>query len=256
MLTNVAHKKLWLEVSGDGPAVVMIHGLGGTTTFYEAVEMALSATHRVIRYDFNGHGRSPLTGSVSIASLADDLGAVMDELGVESADIIGHSAGTIVVQEFAARNPDRAAKLVLLGPIRELPDAGRDGLRARAGTVRSDTIGAVAGAVAAAGTGPATKSDRPEIVGYVRESVLSQTDEGYAVACEAAADSVDADQSKIAGPVLVITGSADGICPPEKAEHIASGFADARVEVIDGIGHWTVVEAGKQVSTMIADFLK
>lgn len=40
MLTNIAGKELWLEVAGEGPAVVMIHGLGGTCTFYEAVAAA------------------------------------------------------------------------------------------------------------------------------------------------------------------------------------------------------------------------
>ena len=210
----------------------------------------------MIRFDFDGHGRSPLTGPVSIGALADDVGAVLDHVGVDTAHVIGHSAGTIVAQDFASRNPDRTAKLVLLGPIRELPDAGRAGLRDRAATVREQTIGAIATAVATAGTGAGTKADRPEIIGYVRESVLGQTDEGYAVACEAAAASVDAEQALITGPVLVITGSDDATAPPEKSERIAAGFADSEFAVIDGIGHWTVIEAGKQVSGLIAEFLR
>ena len=122
-------------------------------------------------------------------------------------------------------------------------------------TVRTQTIGAIAGTIANAGTGPKTKDERPEIVGYVRESVLGQTDEGYAVACEAAADTVDADQAAITCSILLITGTADGIAPPEKTEHIAAGFGDATVHIIDGIGHWTVVEAGVEVASLVAEFL-
>ena len=130
-----------------------------------------------------------------------------------------------------------------------------DGLRQRAVNVRADTIGSIATAIADAGTGPKTKAERPEIVGYVRECILRQTDEGYAVACEAAAGTVDADQAAITCPVLLITGTADGIAPPEKTQHIAAGFGDATVHVIDGIGHWTVVEAGAEVASLVAEFL-
>ncbi len=255
MLTQINGKQLWLETTGDGPTVVMVHGLGGTTTFYDAVTSRLANDHRVVAFDLNGHGRSPLTGAVSIESFADDLGAVLDHVGADSASVIGHSMGSAVVQTFAASHADRVDKLVLLGPIRELPDAGRNGLRERAATVRTQTIGAIAGTIANAGTGPKTKDERPEIVGYVRESVLGQTDEGYAVACEAAADTVDADQAAITCPVLLVTGTADGIAPPEKTEHIAAGFGDATVHVIDGIGHWTVVEAGVEVASLVAEFL-
>jgi 3-oxoadipate enol-lactonase len=255
MLKNIAGKDLWVEVEGDGPAVIMVHGLGGTTTFYDAVAGALADSHKVIRFDWNGHGRSPLTGDVSIAGLADDVAAVLDAEGIDTAAVVAHSAGTIAAQQFAASHADRTTKLVLLGPIRDLPDAGRDGLRARGAAVRADGVGSVAGAVAEAGTGPATKSERPEIVGYVRESVLGQTDDGYAAGLDAAANSTDADQVAITAPVLIITGAADGVCPPEKAEKIGSGFADARVDGIDGIGHWTVVESAKPVAGLIADFL-
>ena len=93
------------------------------------------------------------------------------------------------------------------------------------------------------------------LVGYARESLLRQDSEGYASACEALAASVDTDQAAIACPVLLITGTDDGLAPPDKAERISAGFADGRLEVIDGIGHWTVIEAGTEVAALVADFL-
>ena len=163
--------------------------------------------------------------------------------------------GTVIAQEFAAHNPDRVKKLVLLGPIRELPDGGRDGLRDRATTVRENSMGAVAAGIANGGTGPRTKEARPEVVGYARESLLRQDDEGYAAACEALAASEDADQEAISCPVLLVTGTDDGLAPPEKAERLTAGFTNGHLEVIDGIGHWTVIEAGIEVAALVADFL-
>ena len=116
-------------------------------------------------------------------------------------------------------------------------------------------MGAVATGIANGGTGPRTKETRPEVVGYARESLLRQDDEGYAAACEALAASEDADKAAIACPVLLVTGTDDGLAPPDKAERLTAGFADAHLEVIDGIGHWTVIEAGDEVATLVADFL-
>ncbi|MBN4083970.1 alpha/beta fold hydrolase [bacterium AH-315-A03] len=255
MLTAINGKELWLETSGEGDPVVMVHGLGGTSTFFDAVATRLASSSQVVVFDLEGHGRSPLAGSLSISGWAEDLGAVLDHVGASSASVVSHSMGTVIAQEFAARNPDRVDKLVLLGPIRELPDGGRDGLCERAATVREHSMGAVATGIANGGTGPRTKESRPEVVGYVRESLLRQDSEGYAAACEALAASVDADQAAISCPVLLITGTDDGLAPPDKAERISAGFADSRLEVIDGIGHWTVIEAGTEVAALVADFL-
>ena len=91
MLTSINGKQLWLETTGDGPTVVMVHGLGGTTTFYDAVTARLADDHRVVAFDLNGHGRSPLTGAVSIEGFAADLVAVLDHVGAASASVIGRA---------------------------------------------------------------------------------------------------------------------------------------------------------------------
>lgn len=255
MLTEINGKEIWVEVSGQGDPVVMVHGLGGTCTFFDAITGSLTSSNQVVAFDLEGHGRSPLVGALSISSWVQDLGAVLDHVEAESASIVSHSMGTVIAQEFAAQNPSRVNKLVLLGPIRELPDGGRDGLRERATTVREHSMGAVASAIANGGTGTRTKDSRPEIVGYARESLLRQDSEGYAAACEALAASVDADQSSITCPVQMVTGTDDGLAPPDKAERISAEFADSRLEVIDGIGHWTVIEAGTEVGALVANFL-
>ena len=103
-------KEIFVETTGEGPAVVFVHGLGGTTNFYEPQVAALAETHKVVRFDLPGAGRSPFAGPCSIESFAEDIEAVMDAVGVQAASVVGHSMGTIAVQYFAATRPDRVER--------------------------------------------------------------------------------------------------------------------------------------------------
>ena len=95
----------------------------------------------MVRFDLPGAGRSPFAGACSIESFADDIEAVMDASGLQTASIVGHSMGTIAVQYFAATRPERVEKVALLGPVREQPPAGKEATRQRAETVRAQGHG-------------------------------------------------------------------------------------------------------------------
>jgi pimeloyl-ACP methyl ester carboxylesterase len=99
-----------------------MHGLGSSTTFYEtALSLStLALTYRLVRYDFEGHGLSPLSdkADLTIDSLAEDLRDVMDAVGVEkAAGVVGHSMSGLVAMTFAARWPERVEKLCTSLPV-------------------------------------------------------------------------------------------------------------------------------------------
>lgn len=248
-------KELFVESAGEGPAVVFVHGLGGTTNFYEPQASALAAHHRVVRFDLPGAGRSPFAGACSIESFADDVEAVIDALGLDTASIVGHSMGTIVVQYFAATRPDRVEKVVLLGPVREQPPAGKDATRQRAKIVREQGMEAVADAVVNGGTSEETRTQRPAVAAFVRELIMRQDPQGYAAHCEALADATAVDLGKIEVPVLLVTGSEDKVGAPATAEAMFNELPRASYELINGIGHWTAIEAATPVTNVIRDFL-
>jgi len=104
-ITTTPPKDLAVEIEGDGPPVLMVHGLGGTSNFYQVQAQALADRFRVIRVDSAGAGRSPLADGISIESHAEDLAALLDQLGVSGATVVGHSMGTLVVRTLAARHP-------------------------------------------------------------------------------------------------------------------------------------------------------
>ncbi|WP_026926749.1 alpha/beta fold hydrolase [Granulicoccus phenolivorans] len=253
----MAPTTLTTEIQGDGPAVLMIHGLGGTSNFYQIQTDALTDFHTVIRPDLAGAGRSPLpdTAAVSIASHVADLIALLDDLKVDRAAVIGHSMGTLVARELAATHPDRITKVVLLGAVAEPTDAGRQAQRDRAATLRAQGTGVVAPGVVANALSERTRQDNPLAAALVRELVMRQPAEGYAQNCEALAAAGAPAPVNPATPLLLITGTEDKVGPAAVSEELAQAHGNASVHVIDGIGHWTALEAPAEVSRLLRDFL-
>jgi len=117
---EVAGLRLHLRDTGprEAPAVVLLHGFGGSLHGWEAWAQALAADHRVIRYDQPGFG---LTGADPAGDYSDERGmqvllALMDHLGVPRATIIGHSMGGRLAWRFAAVHPEQVDRLVLVAP--------------------------------------------------------------------------------------------------------------------------------------------
>ncbi len=107
--------RIFYEVAGQGPALVMIHdGLLHRET-WNAQFAAFSRSHRVIRWDRRGYGRSDPPRAAF--SNRDDLLAVMKGLGVDRATLMGCSSGSLLAIEFALEHPDMVSALVLVGPI-------------------------------------------------------------------------------------------------------------------------------------------
>jgi 3-oxoadipate enol-lactonase len=253
MLIN--NHELAVEVEGEGPAVLMVHGLGGTSNFYQVQADALTDRFTVIRVDSAGAGRSGLADQISVESHADDLAAILDQLDVGSAAVVGHSMGTLVVRSLTARHPDKVSSLVLLGAVAEPAAAGRQAQHDRAALLRAHGTAPVAPSVVANALSGTTRRDRPEVAAFVRELVMRQDAEGYARNCEALAAAADPGDISPAIPLLLITGSEDKVGPPAVSHALAAQHGSASVEIIDGIGHWTALEAAGQVTEQLLTFL-
>src|SRR5262245_27621593 len=127
MQATVAGVTLHYEVQGDGPPIVLVHGLGGTSNVWHAQRVTLSRTHRVVTYDLSGSGLSDRSRrQYSIATWAEELVGLMDHVKLDSAALAGHSMGTVIVQLFAARHPQRVSALILAGALTELAPPGKE----------------------------------------------------------------------------------------------------------------------------------
>ncbi len=252
---QVNGKELAVEIDGDGPAVLLVHGLGGTSNFYQVQADALAGSHRVIRVDSAGAGRSPVAEGISVDSHADDLAALLATLDIDNAAVVGHSMGTFVVRSLAARYRAKVNALVLLGALREPAEAGRKAQHDRAALLREKGSAAAAPGVVANALSEATRRDKPEVAAFVRELIMRQDPEGYARNCEALAAATDPGPVDPKLPLLLITGGDDKVGPPEASTEIADAHGNVIVEIIPGIGHWTALEAAGPVTDHLIKFL-
>jgi pimeloyl-ACP methyl ester carboxylesterase len=105
------------EVAGDGPPVVLLHGLSATRrNVVQGSRALLRRGYRLIAYDARGHGASSPAPAYDYAGLIEDLEAVLAELEVERAALVGSSMGAATAMAFAMRHPERSAAVVQITP--------------------------------------------------------------------------------------------------------------------------------------------
>ena len=107
---------LYYETHGSGPAVVFVHGSGGSALSWWQQIPHFAKRHRVVAFDHRGFGRSTCrTRSLDPRHFADDLAAILDAAGVARAALVCQSMGGWTGLPFALAHPERTAALVLAG---------------------------------------------------------------------------------------------------------------------------------------------
>jgi 3-oxoadipate enol-lactonase len=255
-VTSIQVAGMMVDSDGEGPPIVMLHGLGGTSNSFQAMMPAL-AGFRVVRPDLPGAGRSPTPPrQITVDYLIETVEHAATHLGLARAHVVGHSFGTLIAQHIAARHPERVASLTLFGPILEPQDAARDRLRARAATARHEGMGMVADQLAGSALSTAAASENPVAVAFVRESHMRQDVEGFARSCEALGQAEKADHRLIDCPTLIVTGDEDAVGPASIAQELAEKIGSAKTVVLHRCGHWTPIERSKECSTLLAEFIR
>ena len=252
--------RIAVEEEGEGPAVVCVHGLGGSSNTWTPLMPAM-ARHRVIRIDLPGSGRSQrVEGPLSIERYVEAMLDACTRLGVTRAHWVGHSMGTIVVQHIAVSQPKLVASVALFGPIVAPPDAARAAMKARAIKAREGAAGMheITQGLVNAAVSADTRARLPVTVAFVRESLMRQDGDAYARSCEALANAQAAAVERIEAPVLLVTGDEDGVAPPQAVRAMADklhGAKNTRVVVLPRCGHWTPVERPEECQRELREFL-
>jgi 3-oxoadipate enol-lactonase len=239
------------ELSPDAPTVLLLGSVGSTLEMWRPQLPALTAAYRVVRADTRGHGQSPVPpGPYEIDDLVDDALALLDDLGLGPAHIVGLSLGGMTALRLAAREPGRVDRLVvlctsaLLGPAQMWAD--------RATVVRAGGMGAIADAAVARWVTAPFRAAHPDTVAWLRSMLCSQPVEGYAECC-GAIERMDlrADLASISAPLLAIAGADDPTTTPDHLAAIADGVQDGRLLVIDEAAHLANVQQPAAINSAI-----
>ena len=236
----------------DAQPVLMLHAIGTSLEMWSPQIAALSSEYRVIAADLRGHGQSPVPhGPYSVADLAGDAEALLDELEIERAAICGLSLGAMVGLALAGKAPDRVGRLVAACVV-AVPAAPMAWLE-RASRVRAGGTEAVSDLVVER-WGYANR--QPAIAELIRTMLAATPAEGYAACCVAIAQ-MDLRPSLplIGAPTLLLVGADDPAAPLDAATSIAGAMADAVVTVIEGAAHLANIEQPDAFTAAIAAHL-
>lgn len=239
---------------GEGEPLLLVHGVGLRLEAWEAQIAALSAGHRVIALDMPGHGGSaPLAAGARLPDFVAWLARVLDDLGIERANLAGHSMGALIAGGMVAEHPDRIARVGLLcGVHRRTPEAAA-AVVARAEALRRGERDSAGPLARWFGDG----SDDPAYP-LVREWLETVGTEGYAAAYAAFAtgDATYADAwPDVRQPALFLTGALDANSSPAMARRMAEAAPRGRAVVIEGHGHMVPMTAPAVVNDALRTWL-
>jgi 3-oxoadipate enol-lactonase len=257
MLATIDNSSIHYESQGEGPPIVFVHGLGGTSNVWHAQRVALSRYFRIVTFDLTGSGRSDRSRrSYSIDTWADNVAGLMDHLHIEQAVVVGHSMGTVIVQKFAAKYPQRTKAIVLAGALVELGAPGKEAFAKRAETVEKDGMIGIADAVLGGALSAGTREGNPALTGLVRELLLSNDPLCYAGHCRALIEgSARADQANISCPTLLLVGDQDPVTSLPLQRQIAGAIANSRIRIVPNTAHLTMLETPGAFNAALLEFL-
>ena len=244
---------------GEGTPVVLLHGFPFNRSLWRGQAESLSASCRVVAPDLRGHGEtSVVAGPATMEEMAEDLAALLDELGVGRAVVGGLSMGGYVALAFLRAHPERVGALVLADTR---PQADTDeGRRAREETARralSDGMEPIADMMLPKLLAPATREGRPDVVERVRAMILGTDPAGAAAALRGMArrrDQTDLLET-IRVPTLIVVGSEDVLTPPADSEAMHAKIEGSRLAKIEGAGHVSNLERPGEFDRALAQFL-
>jgi 3-oxoadipate enol-lactonase len=246
-------------VEGAGKStVVFLHGVGGDRQSWAPQLAAFAPRFRAVAWDAPGYGTSAPLSPMTFPGLAASLRALLDDLDVEKAHLVGQSFGGMIVQEFAATYPARVKSLVLTGTS---PAFGRsDGEFQKrfiadrlapldAGKTMADLAQGIVGSLMGEAPDPAG-------VEAAVASMSRVSPETYraSMLCIVGFDRRDA-LGRIAVPTLVLAGSRDSNAPAPMMEKMASKIPGARYVCLDGAGHLANLERPAAFNEIVMTFL-
>jgi 3-oxoadipate enol-lactonase len=230
------------EGPADAPAIVFINSLGTDHRLWDAQRDALVHDHRVIRFDFCGHGASEVPReAVSIATFGDDVIALLDHLGIERAHVCGCSLGGMISLWLAAERPARVVSAVLANTGARVGTL--EGWNTRIDTVRREGMDGIVESVLSRFLSPAFHARDPVTTETIRSMLRATDPRGYIAACEAlrAAD-LHGSLAKVRVPTLVVVSTLDVSTPPSLGEALHAGIAGSQLAVIHDAAHLSNVE--------------
>jgi pimeloyl-ACP methyl ester carboxylesterase len=266
-------REVGYRFEGDGPLIVLVHGLAGSRATWDRVFPALTERFAVLALDLPGHGSSakPDDGDYSLGSFASVVRDLMMMLGVDRGTIVGQSLGGGVAMQFAYQFPSRCERLVLVGSgglgrevspvLRLLAVPGGEFLYPVIfASVLRDAGRSVLGGLRKIGLRPSVYADQ---IWQSYESLAEP--EARTAFARTLRSVVDATGQRVSAqdrlplakdiPTLIVWGADDAIIPSSHAADAAATLPNSRVEIFERVGHFPHCEDPDRFVRVLTDFI-
>lgn len=245
--------------AGNGPAIVLLHGIGSGAASWLQVALQLSQQAHVVAWDAPGYGDStPLADAQPRAeAYAERLRRTLDALGIEQCLLVGHSLGALTAAAFAQAHPARVARLVLISPARGYGASDRAVQRLQVRSKRLAALEQLGIAEMAAQRSAHMLSPRPgaQAVAWVRWNMSRLNPGGYRQAVELLCGDDLLRHAPLAMPCEVHCGEADSITAPQDCLSLARALG-APFNLIPDAGHASPIEQPLLVAGRLAHALQ
>jgi 3-oxoadipate enol-lactonase len=238
---------------GAGPAVALIHSLGSSVHMWRATIGALKDRYTVIACDARGHGNSSSKGECTVATAAQDLKAVLDELGITQCHLVGISTGGPAALTLAAQSPDVVRSLVLADASARPVAGSKERVEATAEAIAYVSMEEFGTQYAAETLLPSTSLDvQDELAGVIAKI-------NPKVYIQLMRSAVLGDFTKllaaVKAPTLVLVGENDAIAPRPESEFLVQHISNATLEVVPAAGHLACLDNPTAFNGAIGKFL-
>lgn len=226
--------------AGQGPPVVLLHGLFGSAGNLGAVQRGLAGRFRVVSLDLRNHGASPHAADMSYPVMAADVLDTLAARGIGTAALVGHSMGGKVAMAAALAAPERVGRLAVADIA---PAAYPPGFRGFAESMLAlDLSPGLTRAAAAAALAPGVPD--PGMRAFLLQNLRPGAAPSWRIGLPEIAAALpriegwDVPPSRFDGPALFVSGERSDYVRPEHRTIIRGLFPAARFVVMKGAGHW------------------
>ena len=246
------------QQKGQGPDVLLIHGLFGSLENLNMVAKGLIDNYRVTSIDVRNHGNSFHENNMSYSELALDVSRLLDHLKIENTHVLGHSMGGKIVMEFAINFPKRTNKLIVadIAPVEYPPHhkkiiAGLQSIDFSLVHKRKDADDQLASYVEDSGVRQFLLRNLSN-----HEGVFNfKCNLDFIAQCYPQIMKAYQGNNKFNGETLFIKGGNSDYIKSEYRSHIAKLLPNSTAKIIQGAGHWLHAEKTVAFNKIVLDFL-
>lgn len=250
--------RIHYQVAGQGEPLLLIHGYPLSEELFSRNREALSESYQVITPTLRGYGMSEAPdNTATIQTYAEDMLALMDELGVQQAIIGGMSMGGPITFEMYRQAPERFKGMILIDTIAAPAGPPEAGLwNGVAELAQNEDVSALVPALMKDMLTGDTRMNMPEQVEFLSNIFEQASLEAAVAGANALANRPDSQPtlSTITVPTLILVGLEDTVYPFEIAQMMNDAIANSKLIILNGASHAAIYEAADQANQAILDW--